>query len=99
MRAHFLAVALFFAVLFNAAAHAFGAPLLNIPLKWTPTSHLAEMGSLDISGSLLTIKIYSDTLVDSRQNPALLAENRKTGRQVAAGHHLERRGRFRHRPS
>ena len=77
MRPHFLAVALFFAVLFNGAAHAFGAPLLNIALKRTPTSNLAEMGSLDISGSLLTIKIYFDTLVDTRQNPALVAENRE----------------------
>ena len=78
MRPHFLAVALFCAVLFfNGAAPARGGPLLNIPLKWTPTSNLAEMGSLDIGGSLLTIKIHFDALVDTRQNPPLVAENRE----------------------
>lgn len=78
MRPHFLAVALFSAVLFfNGAAPARGGPLQNIPLKWTPTSTLAEMGSLDVSGTLLTIKIHVDSLADTRQNPTLVAENRE----------------------
>ena len=57
-------------------------PLENIPLKWTPTSTLAEMGAIDVSGALLTTKIRVDPFVDTRQNPALIAENREKADKV-----------------
>lgn len=49
--------------------------LQNIPLKWSPTSTLAEMGAVDVSGALLTTKIHLDTFVDTRQTPSLIGEN------------------------
>ena len=57
-------------------------PLENIPLKWSPTSTLAEMGAIDVSGALLTTKIRVDPFVDTRQNPALVAENREKADKV-----------------
>jgi hypothetical protein len=49
--------------------------LENIPLKWSPTSTLAEMGPVDLSAPDLAVKIRVDPLVDTRQNPALVGEN------------------------
>jgi ApbE superfamily uncharacterized protein (UPF0280 family) len=51
-------------------------------LKWTPTSTLSEMGSVDISGPLLSTKISMGPLVDTRQNPSLVAENREKADKV-----------------
>ena len=47
----------------------------NIPLKWTPTSSLTEMGPLNLSASDLAARIHVDTLVDARQNPTLIGQN------------------------
>jgi hypothetical protein len=59
-------------------ATAFGAKLLqDIPLKWTPTQGLGELGPLDVSGPLLTMKVHVESFADIRQNPALIAENRE----------------------
>ncbi|MGA2707216.1 MAG: YajG family lipoprotein [Steroidobacteraceae bacterium] len=54
-----------------------GADLQNIPLKWTPTSTVASMGTVDLSGNIVATPIHVDTLVDTRENPALVAENRE----------------------
>ena len=80
MRQHFLAAAFFASLLVNVFAR--GASLENVPLKWTPTSTLSEMGAIDISGPLLTTKIQVDALVDTRQNPPLVAENREKADKV-----------------
>jgi hypothetical protein len=76
MRQRFLASVISASLLVSGAAFARGT-LDNIPLKWTPTSTLGEMGALDVSGALLTTKIHLDSLVDARQNPSLIAENRE----------------------
>ena len=49
--------------------------LENIPLKWSPTSTLAEMGPVDLSAADLTVKIHVEALVDVRENPTLIAQN------------------------
>jgi len=72
----------FLAALCIVNAHARGALLQNIPLKWTPTSTLAEMGKVDFSGAVLETKIRFETLVDTRQNPSLVAENRENADKV-----------------
>jgi hypothetical protein len=56
--------------------------LENIPLTWSPTSTLAEMGPLDISGPLLSKKIHLDPFQDARQTPALIAENHEKESRV-----------------
>jgi hypothetical protein len=58
---------------------AFSSPTLlqNVPLKWTPTQSLAEMGPIDVSGPLLTIKVHIDAFVDTREDPSKVAENRE----------------------
>jgi hypothetical protein len=70
---------LFAAVLSVAVGSAFAAPKLldNVPLKWSPTQAFGSMGPVDISGPVLTTKVHFDTFVDTRQNPALVAENRE----------------------
>jgi len=75
MRHRFLAAALFVPLLALGGGFAHAKTLDNVPLKWSPTSTLAEMGPLDLSGSTLTTKIHVDPLVDTRQNPTLVAEN------------------------
>jgi hypothetical protein len=82
MRQLFLAVAFFSTALLSIAAFARGEPLQNIPLKWTPTSPLAEWGVVDISGAMLTKKIHIEAFVDTRQNPSLIAENREKADNV-----------------
>ena len=63
---------------FLGSATAFGAAdLLNIPLKWTPTSTLVSMGTIDLSGNIVTTSIHFEALTDARQNPSLIAENRE----------------------
>jgi hypothetical protein len=59
----------------SGAAAARPAVLENIPLKWSPTSTLAEMGPIDLTAPNLAVKIHVDALVDTRQNPTLIAEN------------------------
>jgi|SRR5579863_584977 len=82
MRPHFLSIAFSASLFVNGAAFAGGAALENIPLKWTPTSTLSEMGAVDMSGALLTTKIHLDTFVDTRQNPSLIAENREKADKI-----------------
>ena len=76
MRQRFLAIAFLGSLLVNAAAFA-AAPLENIPLQWKPTSVFSEMGTLDLSGGVVTTKIRFEPLVDTRQDPARVAENRE----------------------
>src|ERR1700724_1747100 len=59
----------------SSVAGAAPAVLENIPLKWSPTSTLAEMGPVDLATPDLAVKVHVDTLVDTRQNPTLIAEN------------------------
>jgi hypothetical protein len=51
--------------------------LENVPLQWSPTQSLAEMGPIDLSGPVLTTRIHFDTFVDARQEPGLVGENRE----------------------
>lgn len=62
-------------LLIGGAAVAKPTVLENIPLKWSPTSTLAEMGPVDLSTTALAVKIHVDALVDNRQNPTLIAQN------------------------
>ncbi len=62
-------------LLVSAVAAAKPAVLENIPLKWSPTSTLAEMGPVDLAAPDLAVKIHVDALVDNRQNPTLIAQN------------------------
>lgn len=77
MRHHIIAAAFLASLLIDAAAFAAPKTLENIPLKWTPTTTLAELGPVDLSGAMLTAKIHFESLVDTRQNPTLIAENRE----------------------
>jgi hypothetical protein len=81
MRANFPAVVCFAALLVNGAVLARDS-LENIPLKWTPTSSLAEMGALDISGATLTTKVHFDTLVNTSENPSLIGQNSEKADKV-----------------
>jgi hypothetical protein len=64
------------------AAASRAASLENVPLLWKPTSTLAEMGAIDISGAAGTTKIRIDAFVDARQNPSLVGENREKADKV-----------------
>ena len=66
----------FASLLVNGAAFA-GGDLQDIPLRWTPTSTLASMGTIDISGNIVATAIHIDTFADTRENPSLVAENRE----------------------
>jgi len=57
-------------------------PLENVELKWKPTETFAQMGPVDVSGPLLTTKLHFDTLVDTRQNPVLVGENREKAANI-----------------
>jgi len=76
MRHPMLAFTCFATVLVSGAAFA-GPDLANIPLNWTPTSTFASMGTIDLSGNIVSTSIHFDPLVDARQNPTLIAENRE----------------------
>jgi Uncharacterized lipoprotein len=76
MRQHFPAAAILGALLVNGAVFA-AAGLQNIPLQWKPTSSFSQMGTIDLSGGTIATKIHFDPLVDTRQNPTLVAENRE----------------------
>jgi hypothetical protein len=59
------------------SALAASRPLENIPLKWSPTQTLGDMGPVDLSGPVLTTRVHIDPFTDTRQNAALVAENRE----------------------
>ena len=69
------AVAFLACLIASGAASARETVLENIPLKWSPTSTLGEMGPVDLSAADLTVKIRVEALVDTRQNPTLIAQN------------------------
>jgi hypothetical protein len=69
------AIALLACLIASGAATAAPAVLQNIPLKWSPTSTLAEMGPLDLTAADLGVKVHVEALVDTRQNPTLIAQN------------------------
>ena len=69
------AAAFLVCLLASGAAAARETVLENIPLKWSPTSALAEMGPLDLTAPDLAVKIHVEGLVGSRQNPTLIAQN------------------------
>jgi hypothetical protein len=77
MRQSLFAVASCALLILCGAAAARAASLENVPLKWAPTSTLGEMGAIDLTGAVGTTKIRFDALVDTRQNPSLVAENRE----------------------
>ena len=82
MRQQFLAAAFFGSLFVNGTVFAGGAGLQNIPLQWKPTSNFSAMGTIDLSGGTVTTKIHFDPLVDTRQNPTLVAENREKADKV-----------------
>jgi hypothetical protein len=51
--------------------------LENIPLVWKPTDTLGSLGPLNLGGPVITTPLHVDTLVDTRTNPSLIAENRE----------------------
>jgi hypothetical protein len=63
--------------LIAGSARAAPKMLENIPLQWTPTDSVASLGPLDLSGPLLSVRIHIEKLVDARQNPSTVAENRE----------------------
>jgi YajG family uncharacterized lipoprotein len=69
-------LAVVFACLAAGASYA-ADQLQNIPLKWTPKESIASMGTLDLSGALLTTKIRVDTFTDARTDTASVGENRE----------------------
>ena len=77
MRQSLSAVASCALLILCGATAAGAASLENVPLKWAPTSTLGEMGAIDLTGAVGTTKIRVDALVDTRQNPSLVAENRE----------------------
>ena len=70
-------LAVIFAGCFAAGASYAADQLQNIPLKWTPKESIASMGTLDLSGGLLTTKIRVDTFTDARTDTASVGENRE----------------------
>ena len=78
---HLTAITCLVSVLVSRAAFG-GADLLNIPLNWTPTSTFASMGAIDLSGNIIATNIHFEALVDARQNPSLIAENREKANKL-----------------
>jgi hypothetical protein len=68
-------LALWVGAVLSSTALAKETVLENIPMKWSPTSTLAEMGPVDLSAPDLAVRIHLDGLTDSRQNPALIGQN------------------------
>ena len=52
--------------------------LENSPLVWKPTTSMASVGSVDLTG-LGNVKLQVPKVADSRQNPTLLGENKEKG--------------------
>ncbi|MGA2778464.1 MAG: hypothetical protein ABSF94_12985 [Steroidobacteraceae bacterium] len=76
MRHLTVAIACLATVLVTGRAFA-GPDLANIALMWTPTSSFMSMGTIDLTGNIVATSIHFETLVDARQNPSLIAENRE----------------------
>lgn len=53
-------------------------PLNGIPLGWTPTDTVAEVGAVDMTG-ITDAKLQIDKFADARKDPALIGENREEG--------------------
>jgi hypothetical protein len=51
--------------------------LENIPLVWKPADTLGSMGPLNLAGPVISTSLHVDTLVDTRSNPAQIAENQE----------------------
>jgi hypothetical protein len=66
------------------AAGATAAPKLlqNIPLVWKPTDSLGTLGPLNLSGPVISTALHVDLLVDTRNNPSLIAENHENTDRV-----------------
>ena len=50
--------------------------LENSPLVWKPTTNVASIGSIDLTG-LSNVKLQVPKVADNRQNPGLLGENKE----------------------
>jgi hypothetical protein len=71
------------ALCFLLAGGAFAKEKLeDIPMKWTPTDTIASLGAVDLNAAALAAKIHVDALVDARQNPAAVGENRENTNKV-----------------
>jgi len=64
-------------LLLAAGATAAAKLLENIPLVWKPTDTLGSLGPLNLGGPVISTPLHVDTLVDSRNNPSLIAENQE----------------------
>jgi hypothetical protein len=66
------------------AAGATAAPKLleNIPLVWKPTDTLGALGPLNLNGPVISTALHVDPLVDTRNNPSLVAENHEKADRV-----------------
>jgi hypothetical protein len=51
--------------------------LENIPLVWKPTDTLGSSGPLNLGGAVISTALHVDTLVDTRNNPSMIAENQE----------------------
>jgi hypothetical protein len=51
--------------------------LENIALVWKPTDTLGSLGPLNLGQSVISTPLHVDTLVDTRNNPSLIAENQE----------------------
>jgi hypothetical protein len=78
MSHRFSAVVFVAGLLIGGVALSSPRPLQDIPLKWTPTQSLAQMGPIDVSGALLALKIHVDAFTDKRQDPKKIGENQES---------------------
>jgi len=82
MRHRILIAAAYAACLLNGTAFAAEKLLQNMPLKWSPTQTMAEMGTIDVSGALLTTRVRVDAFADNRDNKETIAENREKADKI-----------------
>ena len=64
-------------LLLAAGATAAAKLLENIPLVWKPTDSLGTLGPLNLSGPVISTALHVDLLVDTRNNPSMIAENQE----------------------
>src|ERR1700677_5109220 len=64
-------------LLFASSGMAAPKLLENIPLVWKPTDTLSSLGPLNLGGPVVSTALHVDPLVDMRNNPSLIAENRE----------------------
>jgi hypothetical protein len=69
-------------LLLTAGATAAPKLLQNIPLVWKPTDSLGTVGPLNLSGPVISTALHIDPLVDTRNNPSLIAENHENTDRV-----------------